>query len=254
MSSAAVVPDDEITQAQADLDGRSPEAILGWAARRFAPRIQLATGFGVEGSVLIDLIARHGLAIEIFTLDTGVLFPETYALWRRLERRYGVTIRALRPALSIAGQAAAHGERLWERDPDRCCGLRKLEPLRQHLAGLDAWVTAIRRDQTPERADALVVEWDARHRLIKINPLVAWTADQVWAYVRAHDVPANPLYERGYASIGCQPCTTPVLAGEDPRAGRWRGSEKRECGLHLGGARRAALVFPHEPLEQEQAS
>lgn len=225
-----------VVQARETLDGRSAVEILAWAAERFGPQVTFATAFGAEGCVLVDLIGRHGLAIDIFTLDTGLLFPETYALWRRLEDRYGLTIRAVRPAQTVEDQEAAHGPRLWERAPDRCCELRKVVPLREALAGFQAWITAIRRDQTPDRAAIQVVEWDSKFALVKINPLATWTASEVWAHLREYDVPYNPLHGAGYASIGCQPCTTPVAAGEDPRAGRWRGRGKTECGLHTRSA------------------
>lgn len=226
------VTGDEIASAALRLEGRPPEAALAWAVGRFAPHVAFATGFGAEGCLIVDLIARHQLEVDLFTLDTGLLFPETYALWRRLEERYGLTIRAVRPALTLAEQAARHGERLWQRDADRCCALRKLEPLRQALAGHRAWITAIRRAQTPERAGAQLVEWDARLGLVKLNPLAAWTHDQVWEYLRDHHVPVNALHAQGYPSIGCEPCTSRVEPGEDPRAGRWRGRGKTECGLH----------------------
>jgi len=206
--------------------------ILRWASRRLG-RLTFATGFGAEGCVVIDLIARADLPIDLFTLDTGVLFPETYELWRALEHRYDVTIRAVSPSQTIPAQALVHGPRLWERDADRCCELRKIAPLRAELSRFDAWITAIRRDQTPDRANARVVEHDRKFGLIKINPLAGWTHDDVWAHVYANDVPINALHERGYPSIGCQPCTSPVAAGEDPRSGRWRGTPKRECGLHV---------------------
>jgi phosphoadenylyl-sulfate reductase (thioredoxin) len=208
------------------LEGRPAEEILAAAAARFAPRLGFATGFGAEGCVLVDLAARHAIPLDLFTLDTGQLFPETIELWRELELRYGVTIRGVR---SVSAYSDADE---WAVDPDACCERRKLRPLRAELARLDAWVTAIRRDQTPDRAGAQVVEWDAKFGLPKVNPLVAWTAADVAAYVRAHDVPVNRLHARGYASIGCAPCTTPVAPGEDPRAGRWRGRAKTECGLH----------------------
>jgi phosphoadenylyl-sulfate reductase (thioredoxin) len=198
--------------------------------------VSFATGFGVEGCVLIDMAARQGLPIDLFTLDTGLLFPETYALWRRLEKRYGVSIRAVRPAQTVDEQAAAHGDRLWARDPDRCCALRKVAPLAEALAGYDAWIAAIRRDQTATRATARHVEWDTKNGLVKVNPLLRWSADDVWGYVKLHDVPCNALYDAGYGSIGCAPCTTPVAPGEDPRAGRWRTREKNECGLHIRSA------------------
>jgi phosphoadenosine phosphosulfate reductase len=137
----------------------------------------------------------------------------------------------------VEEQARTHGDRLWEREPDRCCALRKIEPLQQALAGFDAWITAIRRDQTADRADAAVLEQDRRFGLAKVNPLVAWTSADVAAYVRENDVPVSPLHQQGYPSIGCLPCTSRVLPGEDPRAGRWRGRVKTECGLHARGAR-----------------
>ncbi len=224
----------------AALESRSPEEILIWAAERFAPRITFATGFGAEGCVLIDLIARRRLPIDLFTLDTGLLFPETYELWRLLEQRYGVVIRAVRPELSVEAQALRYGPGLWERDPSRCCEMRKVLPLRAALAGFDAWISAIRRDQTPDRAEAQVLERDRRFGLIKVNPLVSWTSKDVWSYLRANSVPYSRLHDRGYASIGCAPCTTPVRPGEDPRAGRWRGLAKSECGLHV----RQSLSIP----------
>jgi phosphoadenosine phosphosulfate reductase len=216
-----------------ELEGRTPAEILRWASQRFGNKLTFATGFGAEGCVIIDLIARHDLPIDLFTLDTGLLFPETYELWRRLESRYGVVIRAVRPGHSVDQQADEQGPRLWERDPDRCCELRKVVPLRNALAGFDAWITAIRRDQTAERAHARIVEPDRKFGLVKINPLVAWSHDDVWGHLYAHDVPYNPLHDRGYPSIGCQPCTAVVLPGEDARAGRWRGRSKKECGLHV---------------------
>jgi phosphoadenylyl-sulfate reductase (thioredoxin) len=220
-----------------DLEGRPAHEILRWASETYGSRLTFATGFGAEGCAIIDLVARHELPIDLFTLDTGLLFPETYELWRRLEAKYGVTIRAVRPAQSVDEQAAALGPALWEREPDRCCDLRKVRPLRAALAGFDAWITAIRRDQTPERATAQVVEQDRKFGLVKVNPLVAWTHDEVWAHLYAHDVPYNPLHERGYPSIGCQPCTSAVVPGENLRAGRWRGSAKKECGLHAPAAK-----------------
>jgi phosphoadenosine phosphosulfate reductase len=210
-----------------------PRELLGRAARRYAPRIALATAFGPESCVLIDWIARDRLEIPVFSLDTGLLFAETQALWRRLEERYGLQIRSVVPAESVPEQARTRGERLWERDPGRCCELRKVEPLRRVLEGLDAWITGIRRDQTFGRAAARAVERDRRFGLVKINPLVDWSDADVWAYVRAHDVPVNELHARGYRSIGCMPCTTPVKGGEDARAGRWRGQQQKECGLHV---------------------
>jgi len=223
-----------------ELEGRPPGEILAWAAERYAPRVALATAFGPEGCVLIELIGRARLPIPIFTLDTGLLFPETQALWRLLERRHGLVIRAVPPSRTVEEQARSHGDRLWERDPARCCELRKVEPLRGALRGLDAWITGIRRDQTPERAASRVLERDPRFGIVKLNPLASWSEADVWDSVRRHDVPVSELHARGYRSIGCWPCTTPVGAGEPARAGRWRGQARSECGLHV--AKEAANV------------
>jgi len=224
---------EEIKAAAAELETASAAEILRWAADRFAARLTFATSLGVEDCVVTDLIARGGLPVQLFTLDTGLLFPESYALWKQIEERYGIAIQPVKPEFSVAEQAEREGDALWEREPDRCCDLRKIEPLRRTLAGYDAWITAIRRDQTPERANAPVVGWDGRFGLVKINPLVSWTSADVRAYVSEHQVPYNPLHDRNYPSIGCVPCTSPVMPGEDPRSGRWRGKEKTECGLHL---------------------
>ena len=224
---------DELRAAAEQLEHRSAPDILEWASDRFGSRLTFATGFGMEGCVIIDLIARAALPIDLFTLDTGLLFPETYDLWSRLEQRYGVTIRAVRPAQTVEQQAQAEGPALWAGNPDRCCDLRKMQPLRATLVGFDAWLSAIRRDQTPDRSDAPAVGWDGRFNIAKVNPLVRWTFDDVRRHVHEHDVQYNALHDRGYPSIGCQPCPTAVAAGEDPRAGRWRGHEKKECGLYL---------------------
>ena len=220
---------EELPALAAALEGRPPEEILAAVAPRFPGRIALACSFGAEDCVLVDVVARHRLPIDVFTLDTGFLFPETRALWSRLEERYGVRIAAA-PAELPAVDPEKPGP--WKQDPDACCHARKVVPLRAKLGTLGAWVTGIRRDQTPDRAAASVVEWDARFGLVKLNPLAAWTAADVAEHARRHDVPLNALHDRGYLSIGCAPCTSPVKAGEDPRAGRWRGREKTECGLH----------------------
>ena len=229
----AAITDLDLFASARDLEGRPPGDIVAWAAEHFAGRVTFATGFGVEGCALIDMIARRGLAVDVFTLDTGLLFFETRDLWERLQARYGVTIRAVRPEETVNEQAARWGPALWERDPDRCCQLRKVEPLGAALRGFDAWLSAARRDQTPDRARIPVVGRDPRFCLVKVSPLAAWSSADVWDYVRAHDVPTNALHERGYPSIGCWPCTTPAEKGEDARAGRWRGRDKTECGLHV---------------------
>lgn len=209
-----------------------PELILRWASEEFGYNVALATGFGVEGCVLIHMLAHISRETRMFYLDTGLLFPETDALRDQLEARYGIRFERRASNLSLSAQAAEHGERLWERRPDECCRLRKIEPLLETLAGLRAWMTSIRRDQSPARTTAGIVERDAKFGLIKINPLARWSSREVWNYINEHDVPYNPLHDHGYPSIGCTPCTTPVQIGEDPRSGRWRGRAKTECGLH----------------------
>ena len=223
-------PYEELKALAESLEGKPPAEILAAAAARHPGRIALACSFGAEDCLLVDAVGRARLPIEVFTLDTGYLFPETYALWKELETRYGITIRAERTTLPPVDPAATPP---WEVDPDACCEARKVVPLRTALSRLGAWVTGIRRDQTADRANARVIEWDGRFGLEKVNPLAAWTHDQVWAELKRLEVPVNPLHARGFWSIGCAPCTTPVKPGEDPRAGRWRGRQKTECGLHL---------------------
>lgn len=223
---------EELRAFAATLEGKPPAEILAAAVARHPGRVALACSFGAEDCLLVHLVARERLPVAMFTLDTGYLFPETYALWKELEARLGVTIAA---APGGAPRADPTETPPWEVDPDACCDARKVIPLRTRLSSLGAWVTGIRRDQTPERANAGVIEWDARFGLEKVNPLAAWTSDDVWSYLRREGVPVNPLHARGYPSIGCLPCTSPVRPGEDPRAGRWRGTAKKECGLHLPG-------------------
>ena len=216
-----------------ELEDARPADVLRWSYEEFGPDVAMATGFGLEGCVLISMLAETGCDIRLFYLDTDLLFPETYALRDTLESRYGVRFERRCSSLSLEQQSELYGEKLWERRPDECCRLRKVEPLREMLSGLRAWITGIRRDQSPTRANASVVEFDRKFGLIKINPLVSWATEDVREYARRHDVPYNPLIEQGYASIGCRPCTTVVQIGEDPRAGRWRGTSKTECGIHL---------------------
>lgn len=224
-----------------DLEGESPQAILEWAATTLSPRITFGTGFGLEGCVLIDLIARHELAVDVFTLDTGLFFRETYQLWSDLEKRYGVTIRGVRSELSVEEQNQQQGENLWESNSPKCCEIRKVVPLQNELKNFSGWVSAIRRDQSPTRAHAAILSYDERFDLVKVNPLVSWTKEDVWSYVRENDVPYNPLHLQGYPSIGCLPCTSAVRPGEDERAGRWRGSNKTECGIHAAPKKQKAL-------------
>jgi len=216
----------------AELETAHPEAVLRWTVDEFGSDLALATGFGAEGCVLVAILSKISRDTRIFYLDTDLLFPETYALRDQLEARFGIQFERRATHLSLDDQAVKHGERLWERQPNLCCQLRKVEPLREMLSGLRAWVTGIRRDQSPDRAGVAVIEQDEKYGLIKINPLAAWSSSDVWNYIARHNVPYNPLHDRGYPSIGCMPCTTSVQIGETLRAGRWRGTDKTECGIH----------------------
>jgi len=216
-----------------EFEEKTPQETAAWAVETFHPDLALACSFGGPGGVaLVDMLVKIQPDIRVFYIDTEFLFPETYETRDRLIERYGIRPAAYRAALNPSDQARVHGPELYAREPDLCCHLRKVLPMRQALRGLSAWITAIRRDQAPTRTRMEIVEWDARFNLVKVNPLANWTEDDVWQYVREHDIPYNPLHDRDYPSIGCQPCTRPVEAGEDRRAGRWAEFSKTECGLH----------------------
>lgn len=215
------------------LEGQEPQAILRWAVAEFHPRLTMATAFGAEGCCLVHMLAEIEPTIRLFNLDTGYQFPETLELRERIRQRYGIAVEFVRPTQTVADYEAEHGGPLYPHRPDQCCHDRKIVPLRQAVAGYDAWISAIRRDHTNHRAAAGVVQWDAKFQLVKINPLLGWNKKDVWTFVVKHDVPYNPLHDRGYPSIGFQPCTRPVAEGEDERAGRWAGTGKKECGLHV---------------------
>ncbi len=224
---------DEVGKLQTAAEAWSPERVLGWTFDTFGDRVAISSAFGAEGMVLIDIASRARQNFRLFTLDTEFLFPETYNLMDRVEQRYGITIERVYPLSSPEEQQREHGPSLWQRNPDLCCNLRKVEPLQRKLGELQAWVTSIRRDQTAARASAGKIEWDQRFGLVKVNPIVDWSSKQVWHYIREHDIPYNELHERNYPSIGCTHCTRAVRPGEDPRAGRWAGLAKTECGLHV---------------------
>jgi phosphoadenosine phosphosulfate reductase len=223
---------EEVRKVQDAAESWKPERVLEWGFDTFGDSVAISSAFGVEGMTLIDMASRVRRHVRLFTLDTEFLFPETYNLMDQVEQRYGITIEKVYPLNSPEEQEREHGPALWERNPDQCCNLRKVEPLQRKLGELRAWITSIRRDQTASRAAAGKIEWDAKFGLVKINPIVDWNSKQVWQYIREHDVPYNALHERNYPSIGCTHCTRAVRPGEDPRAGRWAGSSKTECGLH----------------------
>jgi phosphoadenosine phosphosulfate reductase len=225
---------EELERLNKHFQNQPPEALLTWATQTFLPRLALTCSFsGPSGMVLLDMVARSGLNITVIFLDTDLLFPETYELAALAEQRYGIPIQRRRPALSLEEQDRQEGPHLYARDPDRCCHLRKVTPLAETLRDYDAWISGIRRDQSNTRATVHLLEWNTRHNLVKINPLAFWSDRQVWTYIHTHHVPYNRLLDQGYPSIGCVPCTRPAST-DDPRAGRWVGFAKTECGLHTG--------------------
>lgn len=214
---------------------KQPQEVLAAVIERYAPKIVLACSFGAEDVVLVDMVHRIDPSLPLFYLDTDFLFPETYATRDRVINRYDLQqqqVIQVKSLLTPQQQAAQHGDALWASLPDLCCELRKVEPLTRVLKGFDAWITGIRRDQSPTRADAKLIEWDQKFQLVKVNPLARWRWEDVWAYIRVHEVPYNALHDRDYPSIGCTHCTGPVKPGEDSRAGRWKNFTKTECGLH----------------------
>ena len=223
----------EIPAAREILEKWPPQDILRWAVSEFHPGLTMATAFGAEGCCLIHMLAEIEPRVRIFNLETGYQFPETLQLCERLQRRYGIVIELVRPETTVAEYEAEHAGPLYRLDPNQCCHDRKIVPLRGALAGYAAWITAIRRDQSADRARAELVQWDAKFGLVKINPLLHWTQRDVWDFILAHDIPYNPLHDQGYPSIGCWPCTSAVAEGGDERAGRWAGLSKTECGLHI---------------------
>jgi phosphoadenosine phosphosulfate reductase len=224
---------EEIAAVNQQLENKSPQAVLRWAVAEFYPRLTMATAFGAEGCCLIHMLAEIEPRVHIFNLETGYQFQETLDLRERLRERYGIVVEYVRPELTVAEYEEEHGGPLHGHRPDQCCYDRKVLPLRRAVQGFAAWISSIRRDQTSHRAEAGVVQWDAKFNLVKVNPLLTWTKKDVWNFILAHDVPYNVLHDQGYPSIGCRPCTLPVGEGEDERAGRWAGKTKKECGLHV---------------------
>lgn len=222
-----------VAAAAAALSHARPEAILAYAFEHYR-RVALSTAFGPEGCALIHMACAIAPPVAVFTVDTGYLFPESLALQRRFAERYPITLSVFESQLSLVEQERLHGPRLYERDPDLCCALRKVEPTARALRGIDAWIAGLRRDQGQSRAGLAVLEryaHDDGTPLVKVNPLAAWSRADTFRYLLEHDVPYNPLLDEGYPSIGCQPCTAPVSAEGAERAGRW-GGRKQECGIH----------------------
>jgi phosphoadenosine phosphosulfate reductase len=227
--------DTEIAAVSRELAEATPQEVLRWAVKAFQPRLLMATAFGAEGCCILHMLAGIDPTVTVINLDTGYQFPETLALRERIKERYGIEVAYIRPEQTVAEYEAEHGGPLYLHRPDQCCLDRKVLPLRRAMAEYNplAWISAIRKDQTTDRARAGVVQWDPKFGVVKVNPLLNWTKKDVWGFIVRHDVPYNPLHDQDYPSIGCWPCTQPVRPGEDERAGRWAGKVKKECGLHV---------------------
>lgn len=228
----------QIEQWNDELSNRDPFEVLEFFLDQFGDRVAQATSLGAEDQVITDMLARTGRDVNIFTLDTGRLFPETYTLIDDTNKKYDIKIDVYFPdSAKVESMVKERGINLFYDSVENrkmCCGIRKVEPLQRAFKGMDAWICGLRKDQTVSRFFAKLVEWDKVNGLVKINPLIDWTEKDVWNYLREKDVPFNPLHERGFASIGCQPCTRAVKPGENFKAGRWwwEGQEQKECGLH----------------------
>lgn len=225
----------ELAARSVELESATPQDILKWTADRYAPHFTMATAFGPEGMCLIHMLADVAPETPIFNLETGYQFDETLELRERVKERYGIEVALHRPETTVEEYEKLHGGPLYETNPNQCCADRKLAVLRQSVVGMHAWASAIRRDQSPDRAQAPIVGWDSKFNMVKVSPLANWTKMDVWGMIEREKVPYNPLHDKGYASIGCWPCTRAILFGEDERAGRWSGTAKTECGLHSLG-------------------
>ena len=240
MSSVELIDELEAGELSVEFEGAEPQELLEWALERFSPRIGLSTAFQIDGVALLDMAYELDHEIEVFSVDTGRLSEETFELIEQLRDRYpGLNLQLLAPdAAQVQAMVARHGPNLFYRQVEKrflCCSLRKVQPLTRHLATLDAWITGLRRDQWATRTDIRKIEIDHDHgAIVKLNPLAEWTEDEVWEYVRGRSIPYHPLYDRGYTSIGCAPCTRALAAGESGRDGRWWWEENapKECGVH----------------------
>ena len=229
---------EEIAKLNEQFSAASAEEVIAWFLERYGDRIALSSSLGLEDQVLTDMVCKASKSPKIFTLDTGRLFPETYSLIDRTNIRYGIKISVFFPERKEVEKLVSEcGMNCFYESIElrkRCCAVRKLEPLSRAFEGLDVWICGLRREQSVTREGMQLVEWDDAHGLIKLNPLIGWHESDVWDYIRANNVPYNKLHDKGFPSIGCQPCTRAVEPGEDIRAGRWwwESPDHRECGLH----------------------
>ncbi len=215
------------------LEDASPQEILRWASNTYGEQLAIVTSFQITGIVTLHMLQDIAPNTPVLTLDTGYLFPETYDLIDTLEEQFNLNLTRIKPRQTISQQDRDYGTRLWERNPDRCCHLRKTIPLRDALQGYDAWITGLRRDQSTQRANTRIVDTDKRTGMIKVAPFANWTEDMLWTYIHAYDLPYNKLHDMGYPSIGCWSCTKAVTEGDDVRSGRWTNNAKTECGIHV---------------------
>jgi phosphoadenosine phosphosulfate reductase len=230
-------PDLDVRALAERFEGEPLERVLAWAWEEFGTRAAIGTSFQGSGLVIIDHAVRLGLKFPVFTIDTGLLFPETDELKRRLEEFFGIEIEGLRPAQTVAEQEAEYGPELWRTNPDTCCLLRKVLPLQRRLSALDVWITGVRRNQSDARRETKILElyeFDKLrgHHILKLNAMAAWSREAIWNHIHQRGIPYNPLHDRGYRSIGCWPCTKPSTNPDNERAGRWEGFDKTECGIH----------------------
>ncbi len=222
----------ELEERSAEFETATPREIIAWAADRFGDELTMGTAFGPEGMVILHWLAEVAPTTPVFNLDTGYQFAETLELRDQVAERYGIEVAMLKPELTVEQYEAKHGGPLYKTDPNQCCFDRKLAVLKKAIVGKSAWISAIRRDQSADRAKAPIIGWDKKFGLIKVNPLANSTKSDIWNLIVKEEIPYNPLHDKGYTSIGCWPCTRAVIFGEDERAGRWSGTEKTECGLH----------------------
>ena len=215
----------------AEVEEMGADDAIGWAIETFGPRLTFAASFQKTSSVIIDIAHRLDPTARFFYLDTELLFKETYETRDALAERYAIDFERF-AGITLVEQAERYGANLWRRDPDACCGIRKVEAMRQALDGAECWVSGIRRIDSETRAGAAKFGWDKRFGLWKLNPLADWDDRRVWNHIKEHHVPYNPLHDQGYPSIGCMPCTSMPGEGEDARAGRWAGTDRTECGLN----------------------
>ena len=230
---SADLTSEEVARLAEHFEPLRAEELVEFASEAFGGRLVLTCSWQLGTSILVHMTRQVAPDTRLVEIDTGLLFPETHATRERLVDHYGLEIETLRPLQTVEEQAATSGDALWARDPDRCCGMRKVAPLEQAIRDADGWLTGIRRDQTSARASAPKLVLDARRGVVKVQPLVDWSERDCWRYISRNGIPYNELHDRGFPSIGCTPCTRAIGADEDARSGRWAGSGKTECGLHV---------------------